>query len=60
MNKEDKYNYLKSQLQNDAKEVISGLEMTDANYDIAVDLLHERYGKKQLIINTHYAKLKEM
>jgi len=42
LNKVDKYNYLKSQLQNDAKEVISGLEMTDANYDIAIDLLHER------------------
>ena len=31
LNKVDKYNYLKSQLQHDAKEVISGLEMTDAN-----------------------------
>ena len=56
----DKFNYLRSQLRNDAKDVISGLETTDANYDIAIDLLQERYGKKQLIINAHYAKLKEM
>ena len=56
----DKFNYLRSQLRNDAKDVIAGLETTKANYDVAIELLQERYGKKQLIINAHYAKLKEM
>ena len=56
----DKFNYLRAQLRNDAKEAITGLETTDANYQVAIDILKERYGKKQLIINAHYSKLKEM
>ena len=42
--------YLKSQ-------VISGLELTKDNYYVAIDLLEERYGKKQVMVNAHYAKL---
>ena len=30
-----------------AAEVISGLELTQKNYNIAINLLKERYGKKQ-------------
>ena len=56
----DKFNYLRSLLRNDVKEVLSGLETTDANYGTAIEFLQERYGKKQLIIHAHYAKLKEM
>ena len=56
----DKFNYLRSQLKGDAKDVLAGLETTEANYDTAIDLMQERYGKKQLIIKAHYAKLEEM
>ena len=56
----DKFNYLRAQLTNAAKETISGLETTDANYQVTIDILQERYGRKQLIINAHYAKIKEI
>ena len=56
----EKFNYLRAQLRSEAKEAITGLETTEANYDVAIDILHERYGNKQHIINAHYAKLKEM
>ena len=53
----DKFNYLKSQLYGNASEVISGLELTKDNYYFAIDLLKERYGKKQVMVNAHHAKL---
>ena len=53
----DKFNYLKSQLQGQAIELLSGLELTKDNYEIAVNLLKERYGKKQIMIDAHYAKM---
>ena len=53
----DNFDYLKSQLYGNASEVISGLELTIDNYYVAIDLLKERYGKKQVMVNAHYAKL---
>ena len=53
----DKFNYLKAQLKWTASEVISGLELTQENYNIAINLLKERYGKKQIMIKAHFAKL---
>ena len=52
----DKFNCLKSQLYGNASEVISGLELTKDNYYVAIDLLKERYGKKQIMVNAYYAK----
>ena len=56
----DKFSYLRAQLISYAREAIYGLETTDANYRVTIEILQERYGKKQLIINPHNAKLKEM
>ena len=53
----DKFNYLKSQLIGNASEVLSGFELTKGNYYVTVELLKERYGKKQVMINAHYAKM---
>ena len=53
----DKFNYLKSQLYGNASEVISGLKVTKGIYYVAIDLLKERYGKKQVMVNDHYGKL---
>ena len=53
----DKFNYLKSQLYGNTSEVISGLELTKDNYYVTIDLLKKRYGKKQVMVNAHYAKL---
>ena len=49
----DKFNYLRSLVTHSALEAISGLTLTGANYDEAVDVLRKRFGNKQLIINKH-------
>ena len=56
----DKFNYLKGQLQEQASEVLSGLELTNENYNVAVEILKERYGRKQFMIDAHYAKMMNM
>ena len=56
----DKLNYLRAQLRGEAKDVISGLEVTRASYTIALDLLKERYSNKQLMIDAHYSKLRNI
>ncbi|XP_057297398.1 calponin homology domain-containing protein DDB_G0272472-like [Hydractinia symbiolongicarpus] len=53
----DKFNYLRAELENEALRVIDGLELTNANYEVALGILHERFGNKQLIINNHYTQL---
>ena len=60
LHKIDKFNYLRSQLEGDALKSIAGLELTHANYDVAIEILKERYGNVQLIIENHYAKLSDM
>ena len=56
----DKFNYLKGLLKNEAKDLISGLEITGNNYEVAVDLLKERYDRKELMINAHYLQLHDL
>ena len=56
----DKFNYLRSQLHGQASEVLSGLELTNDSYEVAIELLKERYGRKQFMIDAHYAKLANM
>ena len=60
LNKIDKLNYLRSQLEGEALKSITGLELTEANYDVAIDILKERYGNVQLIIENHYSKLSDL
>ena len=49
----DKFNYLNSVLEQSAAEAISGLTLTSANYEEAVDILKRRFGNKQQIISKH-------
>ena len=49
----DKFNYLHSLLENSAAEAISGLKITSANYQEAIDILDERFGNQQQIVNAH-------
>ena len=49
----NKFNYLKAQVKEAASEVISGLGLTQENYNITINLLKERYGKKQIMIKAH-------
>ena len=50
-------NYLRAQLEGDAADVISGLPLTNANYEQSIKLLKERYGQNEVIINVHCTSL---
>ena len=49
----NKFSYLKLLLDGPASRAIQGLNLTNNNYISAVELLKERFGKTQQIINTH-------
>lgn len=53
----DKFNYLKSLLMGTAQSVITGLALTSANYDKAVELLKKRFGNRQIVISSHMEAL---
>ena len=56
ISKVDKFSYLKSLLEG-AAAALQGLTLSDANYDSAIDLLKERFGKSQAIITAHMKEL---
>ena len=56
----EKMNYLRAQLEGDAVDVISGLSLTNANYEQSIKLLKERHGKNEVIINAHYTSLMDL
>ena len=53
MSNVDKFNYLNSLLEGTAASAIAGLSLTEENYDSAVELLNNRFGKCQVIISSH-------
>ena len=53
LSKVDKFNYLNSLLEGEAKRSIQGLTLSESNYDSAVEILYERFGKPQQIISAH-------
>lgn len=53
LSKVQKFYYLQASLKNEAAQVISSLTISEANYDIAWQLLSERYDNKKAIINAH-------
>ncbi|XP_063411556.1 uncharacterized protein LOC134694475 [Mytilus trossulus] len=55
-----KFSYLKSLLQSDAANVVSGLTMTNPNYYKAIELLTNRYGQTHKIINAYMRSLLDM
>ncbi|KAG1927518.1 hypothetical protein F2P79_024188 [Pimephales promelas] len=57
LSKTEKFNYLKTYVAGAASKAIAGLMLTDSNYDHAIDLLQNRFGRKDLLINAHMTKL---
>ena len=51
LNNIDKFNYLISYLNDEPLDTIRGLTLSSENYARAVDILHERYGNKQILIS---------
>ena len=52
-----KLNYLKSLLEGQASRALEGLEVSDENYQHAIDILKSRFGNKQQIVSTHMQAL---
>ena len=53
----DKFNYLHALLEGQAARAIQGLTLSESNYQAAVEILHERFGKTQQIISAHMDEL---
>jgi hypothetical protein len=53
VSKVNKFNYLFSLLEGNAARSIKGHTLTSANYDAAIEILQERFGKTQQIIAAH-------
>ena len=47
-----KYSYLKGALRGSAASVIAGISITNEGYDVAIQILQERFGNKEVIIET--------
>eukprot|EP00117_Sycon_ciliatum_P024567 scpid28007/ scgid20591/ len=56
----EKLSYLKSHLSGRALECIAGLSLTGDHYEVALRLINERFGKPEVIAETHYMALIEM
>ncbi|XP_071053586.1 uncharacterized protein [Onthophagus taurus] len=57
INNIQKFHYLISALSGSAREVISSLEITQINYDVAWDLLCTRYNNSRILIQIHLKSL---
>lgn len=55
----EKFNYLLSVLERSAREAISGLSLTAANYEETISTLKKRFGGKQKIIDKHMGAFTE-
>ena len=53
----EKMNYLLSYLTGEALKTVQGLKLSEPNYSVAIEMLQERYGDKQVLISTHMNKL---
>ena len=52
LNNIDKFNHLMSYLKREPLDTIRGLTLSSENYAGAVDILHEGYGNKQILISS--------
>ena len=55
----DKFTYLKSLLSDSALQSIDGLSLNATNYKEAIEILHECYGNKQVLISAQIQKLEK-
>ncbi len=57
LSKIDKFNYLNSLLEGRALRAVQGLTVSEYNYEAAVQILQQRFGKPQQIISAHMDEL---
>ncbi|XP_077560886.1 uncharacterized protein LOC144175730 [Haemaphysalis longicornis] len=56
----DKFHYLRNYLSGEAAAAIAGLPTMEARYESAVQLLKDRFGDKNRIIQRHFRNLREL
>ena len=52
-----KFPYFKSCVTGAAESAITGLPLSEDNYETAIDILRDRFGKPQLLISNHMEAL---
>ncbi|XP_065180007.1 uncharacterized protein LOC135810442 [Sycon ciliatum] len=52
--------YLKTCLSGTARNVLDGIVLDNDHYPIAVELLKERFGRQQMVLNAHYSALVDL
>ena len=55
-----KFSYLKGSLRGAAAAVIGGISITNDNYDIVIEMLKEKFGKREVIIDARYSQLQHL
>ena len=60
LSKVDKLRYFQTSLIGDPAQTIAGLQITNENYDEAIELLEKRFGNKQIIISRHIEDLMQL
>ena len=55
-----KFNYLRSQLRDEAAKTIAGFPLTSDNYEHSIALLKERFGQSHKIVNAHMQALLDL
>ena len=55
-----KYTYLKAQLQGEAARAVAGFPLMDRTYLHSVEILKERLGETQTIVNAHMQALMDL
>ena len=56
----EKFKYIRAELEGDASAVISGLELTNSNYEVAVNLLQDRFGRDERMMYAQYIALMDL
>ncbi|XP_070382504.1 uncharacterized protein [Dermacentor albipictus] len=56
----DKFLYLRSVLSGKAAAAIAGIQVTGANYTTVIELLKERFGRRDVLIQEHLTQLLEL
>jgi len=60
LNNVQRLQYLKSSVTGDAAKIISALEISGANYEVAWNLLKERYDNKRIIVHSHVKAIMDL
>ena len=56
----EKLSYLNSKLTGEAKQAVSGIYLSNKNYEVTKALLKERFGSSQSVVNSNYTQLINM